>query len=131
MPKRFINPEGLSKPRGYTHVVSARGTLVAIAGQVAWDAAGNLVGAGDLRAQAEQVFRNLQCALEAAGARWQDLVKITVYVVGYRPEHREIVREVRSRFVGTDTAPASTLVGVQALVLPELLIEIDALAVID
>jgi enamine deaminase RidA (YjgF/YER057c/UK114 family) len=66
---RHLQPEGLAKPRGYSHVVAARGTQVFIAGQVAFDAEGRVVGAGDLRAQTEQVFENLQRALAAAGAR--------------------------------------------------------------
>jgi len=124
-------PEGLAKPRGYSHVVSARGTSVYIAGQVAFDAEGRVVGPGDLRAQAEQVFNNLQCALSAAGARIDDLVKLTVFVVNYKPADREVIAEVRGRFMGHRTPPASTMVGVQALVMPELLLEVEAIAVVD
>jgi enamine deaminase RidA (YjgF/YER057c/UK114 family) len=128
---RYLQPVGLSKPRGYSHVVSARGTQVFIAGQVAFDAEGRVVGAGDLRTQTEQVFKNLQHALAAAGARIEDLVKTTIFVVDYKPADRAVIAEVRSRFYGNAEPPASTLVGVQALVVPELMIEIEAIAVID
>jgi len=126
-----LQPNGLAPPRGYSHVVAARGLQVYIAGQVAFDADGRVVGAGDLRAQAEQVFRNLGTALAAAGARVEDLVKTTTFVVGYRPEQRALIAEVRSRFYGQAQPPASTLVGVQALALPELLIEVEAIAVVE
>ena len=131
MSHRHLQPEGLAKPRGYSHVVSARGRHVFIAGQVAFDAEGRVVGAGDLRAQTEQVFKNLQRALAAAGARLEDLVKTTIFVVGYKPADREVIAEVRSRVYGNVEPPASTLVGVQALVVPELMIEIEAVAVVD
>ena len=131
MSRQHLQPEGLAKPRGYSHVVCARGTSVFIAGQVAFDADGRVVGPGDLRAQTEQVFKNLQCALAAAGARIEDLVKTTIFVVGFKPADREVIAEVRSRFYGNHPPPASTLVGVQALVVPELMIEIEAIAVID
>ena len=131
MSHRYLQPEGLSRPRGYSHVVSAHGTSVFIAGQVAFDASGRVVGAGDLRAQTEQVFKNLQRALAAAGASVEDLVKMTVFVVDFKPADREVIAEVRSRFIGPAQPPASTMVGVQALVLPELMIEIEAIAVIE
>jgi enamine deaminase RidA (YjgF/YER057c/UK114 family) len=124
-------PEGLAKPRGYSHVVSARGTCVFVAGQVAFDADGRVVGPDDLRAQTEQVFKNLQCALSAAGARIDDLVKLTIFVVNYKPADREVIAEVRGRFMAQRTPPASTMVGVQALVMPELMVEIEAIAVVD
>ncbi|HSC00719.1 MAG TPA: RidA family protein [Burkholderiaceae bacterium] len=126
-----LQPAGLAPPRGYSHVVSAvHGTAVYIAGQVAFDADGRVVGAGDLRAQTEQAFRNLQRALEAASATFTDLVKTTIFVVDYKPEHRAVIAEVRSRFYGSGEPPASTLVGVQSLVMPELLIEVEAIAVV-
>lgn len=126
-----LQPAGLAPPRGYSHVVGARGLQVYIAGQVAYDADGRVVGTGDLRAQAEQVFKNLGIALAAAGARVEDLVKTTIFVVGYEPAQRAVIAEVRSRFYGSAQPPASTLVGVQALALPELLIEVEAIAVVE
>jgi enamine deaminase RidA (YjgF/YER057c/UK114 family) len=131
MSHRHLQPEGLARPRGYSHAVSARGTSVFIAGQVAFDADGRIVGAGDLRAQTEQVFHNLRRALAAAGARVEDLVKLTVFVVKLKPADREVIAEVRSRFIGNAAPPASTMVGVQALVAPQLMIEIEAIAVIE
>ncbi|OGI66594.1 MAG: translation initiation inhibitor [Candidatus Muproteobacteria bacterium RBG_16_60_9] len=130
--KRFIQPTGLSKPVGYTHTVSVeRGRMVFIAGQVAFDANNNVVGAGDLRAQTEQVFKNLGIALAAAGASYADVVKWTIYVVNFKPADRAVIAEVRKQFLSINPPPASTLIGVQSLVLPELLIEIEAIAVAE
>ena len=131
MPKQFPPVEDLAPPRGYSHVVSATGgTTVYVAGQVALDADGRVVGPGDLRVQTEHVLKNLVRALAAAGARIDDVVKITTFVVDFKPADRDVIREVRARFF-EGTPPASTLVGVQALVMPELMIEIEAIAVID
>lgn len=132
MSRQHHDPETLVRPRGYTHAVAVRGgTTVHVSGQVAFDAQGRVVGEGDLRAQTEQVFANLHVALAAAGAGWQHLVKTTVFVVGLSPAARDIVAEVRARHLAGVTPPASTMVGVTALVRPELLIEIEAVAVID
>src|SRR4051794_21315911 len=80
---RFLSPAGLSTPTGYSHMVAASGgTTVYISGQVAFDAAGTVVGEGDRRRQAEQVFANLQQALTSVGAEFEHLVKITYFVVG-------------------------------------------------
>ena len=76
-------------------------------------------------------MRNVGLALAAAGASYDDIAKITTYVVDYRPEHRAIVGKVRAAFFTSRTPPASTLVGVAALALPELLVEIEAVAVLD
>jgi enamine deaminase RidA (YjgF/YER057c/UK114 family) len=129
--KEFIQPAGLSTPGGYTHVVTARGKMIFIAGQVAYDADAQLVGEGDLKAQAQQVFENLRIALAAAGATFEDVVKLTVYIVNYTPSDRAVLVEVRDRYVSREHPPASTLLGVQSLARPEFLIEIDAIAVTD
>jgi len=130
--KQFINPEGLARPGAYTPVVTARGgKTIWISGQVPHDAAGELVGRNDLPAQIEQVYRNLQFALAGAGATFNDVVKINVYVVDYKPEYRDLLNKVRSRYVSKDNPPASTLVGVQALAREGILVEIEAVAVID
>ncbi len=130
--KKFINPEGLLRPGAYTPtVVASGGRTVYIAGQVAQDEKGEVVGRGDLLAQAEQVYRNLGLALKGAGATFNDLVKINVYVVNFRPEHRDLMSQVRARHVSKDNPPASTLVGVQALAKPEFLVEVEGIAVID
>jgi enamine deaminase RidA (YjgF/YER057c/UK114 family) len=129
--KKFIQPAGLAKPAGYTHTVSAEGgRMVFISGQVAFDANNRIVGAGDLREQTEQVLKNLGVALAAAGATFADIVKWTTYVVNFKPTDRTVIAEVRSRFIAGNPSPASTLIGVQSLVLPELMIEIEALAVV-
>lgn len=125
-----INPAGINTPVGYTHVVKASGgTTVYIAGQVAADASGNVVGAGDLAAQTRQVLTNLQTALAAAGGGFGDVVKMTTFIVNYTPEMRATYRTVRGESI-TGDLPASTLVGVQVLAAPDYLIEIEAIAVI-
>ena len=127
-----LQPAGLVNPGSFTQVVTVRGAkTIHVSGQVAWDADNNIVGAGDLRAQTEQVFKNLQTALAAAGATFANVVKWTTYVVNYKPADRAVIAEVRQRFLGSNTPPASTLIGVQSLVQPELLIEVEAIAVVD
>ena len=123
------NPAPLSKPTGYTHVVEVTGPAktVYIAGQIAFDKEGKIVGAGDMAAQAEQVFKNLQSALEAAGAKFSDVVKMNTYITDMAKA--PAVREVRARYFG-QTAPASTLVQVVALARPELMLEIEVIAVV-
>lgn len=126
------NPPGLSKPTGYSHVAVVSGSRqIHISGQVALDAAGNLVGKGDLAAQTEQVFQNLRAALASAGADFSHVFKMVAYVVGLTPEMLPAVRGVRARYFGDGPYPASTLVGVTALVNPDLLIEIEVVAALD
>jgi enamine deaminase RidA (YjgF/YER057c/UK114 family) len=125
----FINPEAMHAPTGYTHVVEVTaGRPVYIAGQVAFDRAGQLVGPGDIRAQARQVFENLQTALQAVGASFQQVVKLTIYLVD--ATQLPAVRLVRDQYVNTEQPPASTAVEVRALVLEDLLIEVDAVAMV-
>ena len=121
------NPPTLSKPTGYAHVVefNGPGKTVYVAGQIALDKDGNVVGAGNMKAQAEQVFKNLQAALEAAGAKFSDVVKMNTYITDM--EQAPAVREVRARYFG-DTTPASTLVQVARLARPEFLLEIEVIA---
>jgi len=128
----FINPPDLSPTFGWTHVVSVKGgRTIYISGQVAVDRHGQVVGKDDLKAQTELAFENVLRGLKAAGATFNDVLKTTLYVVGLRPEHIPIIREVRSRYVSATHPPASTLVGVSALVGADWLIEIEAVAVID
>ena len=125
----FINPETMHPPTGYTHVVEVTaGRPVYIAGQVALDPAGALVGPGDIRAQALQVFDNLRAALQAVGAGFEQLVKLTFYLVD--ATQLPIVREVRDQYVNLQQPPASTAVEVRRLFRDELLIEVEAVAVI-
>ena len=128
---QHIQPAGLAASPAYTHVVVASGgRTVYISGQVSLDAEGAVVGPGDLTAQTTQVMRNLGTALSAAGATFGDVVKITTYVVDYRPELRPVIAAARSPFFLPGAPPASTLVGVSALAGPEWLIEIEAVAVL-
>jgi enamine deaminase RidA (YjgF/YER057c/UK114 family) len=127
-----LTPAGLFKPAAYTQVVVARGRrTVFLAGQVSIDAQGKLVAPGDFSGQVRQVFANVRIALEGAGATPADVTKITIYIVGYRPEMRPLLGEARSAVFGASTLPASTLVGVQALAEPGFLIEIEAIAMLD
>jgi enamine deaminase RidA (YjgF/YER057c/UK114 family) len=127
----LINPDDLPTPEAYTHVVVATGTrLVFVAGQEPEDERGNLVGAGDLAAQAQQVFANLGRALAAGGARPEQVAKITILVVSYSREQLPVIDEARAGLFG-DHKPADTLVGVEALSRPEFLIEVEAVAVVD
>jgi len=122
-----IVPAGVAPGFGYSHVVAATGRLIAISGQVALDETGQLVGLGDPEAQARQVFENLRRCLAAADATFADVVKLTVYVTDLAT--MTAVRAVRDEYVDTTRPPASSAVQVAGLVLPELLLEIDALAV--
>ena len=130
MKKDYLNPKELNQPKFYTHAVAAEGArkLVYVSGQVSWDAAGAVVGKGDMRAQSEQVFRNVSAALRAAGAGWGDIVKMNGYMVGMNAERVTAYREVRQRFLKEGALPASTLVGVEALVQPDLLLEVEVIA---
>ncbi len=124
-------PEGLLHNPSFSQVVVASGTrTIYTAGQVSIDERGALVGAGDLAAQTEQAMRNVGLALGAAGATYADVVKMTTYVVNYKPEYRSVIGNARAPFFTSETRPASTLVGVAALALPEWLVEIEAVAVV-
>jgi enamine deaminase RidA (YjgF/YER057c/UK114 family) len=126
-----INPEGLPTPTTYTHVIVATGSrMVFIAGQEPEDAQGNLVGSGDLAAQARQVFANLGRALASAGARPEHVTKITIFVVHLLREHLPTIEEARVTLFG-DHKPVDTVVGVETLAGPGYLIEVDAIAVTD
>ena len=126
-----LKPEGIAPANGYSHVVVAQpGKMIFIAGQVANNAQGQLVGKGDLKAQATQVFANLKTALASAGATFDDVVKINWYIKNYSPENLAALREVRNSYVNKTNPPASTLVGVQSLFQEDYLIEVDAVAVI-
>jgi enamine deaminase RidA (YjgF/YER057c/UK114 family) len=130
MTKTSINPDGMSAPVGpYAHVVSAPpgGRLVFCAGAVAFDAGGNVVGEGDIVAQTHQVMENLRMALGAAGATFADVVKVTNYVTDATQWPK--VLPVRAQYL-QEPYPVSTFVEVSALMFPELLIEIEAVAVV-
>ena len=104
------------------------GRLVYVSGQVAWDADGNTVGAGDIRVQAREVFAHLQQVLEAAGGGFEDLLKITTYVTNI--DDYPTVIEVRNEFFAGEL-PASTLIVVEGLFHPEWRLEVEGIAAID
>lgn len=135
MPITLVNPGGLPKVDAYRQVSVATGSkLVFIAGQVAWDADGVTVGEGDLAAQAEQCYLNIGTALAEVGASFDDVAKLTVYVVGWTPDKMPLLMEGITRAatkLGVTPAPPATLLGVAALDVPEHLVEIEATAVID
>ena len=123
---KHINPPGLPRPNGYSHVVEVgAGRTIYVSGQVAMDGAGDVVGPGDIKAQTHQVFENLKAALGAADATLGQVVKITVFMTDV--SQLAGFREVRDTYF-TETPPASSLVEVKRLVRPELLIEIEAVA---
>jgi enamine deaminase RidA (YjgF/YER057c/UK114 family) len=131
MDKQFVNPAALgAPPRFYSHAVAIAGPakLVYVSGQVSWGADGSVVGAGDMRAQCEQVFKNLTSVLRAAGAGWNDVIKMNGYMVGINAGNVAMYRDVRSGYLKAKQLPASTLVGVTSLVQPELLLEVEVLA---
>ncbi|MEU9102065.1 RidA family protein [Streptomyces sp. NPDC048361] len=128
-PTRILAPEGLAPGTGYSHVVWGTGRFVAISGQCALDDKGNVVGEGDPRAQADQIFENLRRCLAAAGATFEDVVKLTYFVTDIA--HLPVIREARDTVIAPDQLPASSAVQVSALFRPELLVEIEAFAVID
>ncbi len=130
MPKTHLNPETLSRPTGYSHVVTVTGgKTVFIAGQVALDRQGNVVGAGDLKAQARAVYENLKAALGAVGASFKDVTKITTYLT--QIDRIAEVREVRAAYFQGLDPPASTTVGVTGLARSELFIEVEAVAFLE
>jgi enamine deaminase RidA (YjgF/YER057c/UK114 family) len=128
-----INPPGLynSVQFGFSHAVRQKGgDTLHLAGQIAWDKEGKLVGAGDLAAQTRQALANLREVLKAAGASPADVVRLRTYVVNHSPEKLgPVLGEIGAFYAGAVPA-ANTFIGVQTLALPELLIEIEATAVV-
>src|SRR5271169_941549 len=123
----LLNPDTMPKARGYSQAIEVHsGKLVYIAGQVALDKDSQLIGKGDFRSQAEQVFANLKAAVEAAGGKFRDVIKLNYYVLDM--SDLPMVREVRDRFIDTANPPASTAVQVSRLFREEFLIEVEAIA---
>ncbi|MFD4831704.1 RidA family protein [Streptomyces uncialis] len=131
----LVNPEGLPEVGAYRQVSVASGSrLVFVAGQVAWDADGVTVGEGDLAAQVERCYLNVATALAGVGASFDDVAKLTVYVVDWTPDKMPLFAEGVARAaakLGTTPVPPGTLIGVAALDVPEHLVEVEATAVID
>src|SRR4051794_6880349 len=118
----------MAKPTGYSYAVKKTGTPVFISGQVALDGDGKLVGENDIEAQVEQVFRNLRTVAEACGATLDDVVKITVFVTD--PSYRPAVAAARQRHFNEGAYPASTYLVVAGLAVPQLLVEVEAVAIV-
>jgi 2-iminobutanoate/2-iminopropanoate deaminase len=128
MEKTVLHSSKLAKPAGIFSpgVKVPAGQLIFVSGQVARNAAGETVGKGDIRAQTRQTLENVKAVLEAAGATMDDIVKVTVFVTDV--SHFKAIHEVRAEYFRHDY-PASTLVEVKSLVSPDLMIEIEAVAV--
>jgi enamine deaminase RidA (YjgF/YER057c/UK114 family) len=131
----LVNPRGLPEIDAYRQVSVATGSkLVFVAGQVSWDADGVTVGAGDLAAQVERCYLNVATALAGVGASFDDVAKLTVYVVDWAPDKMPLfldgVRRAAGKLGGTPVPPG-TLIGVAALDVPEHLVEVEATAVIS
>jgi enamine deaminase RidA (YjgF/YER057c/UK114 family) len=130
---KYIQPEGLfdSQQYGFAHVAVSEGTkIINIAGQVAWDKDQNIVGKGDIKAQATQALENIKTALHSAGALLEDISSMRIYVVQYQPEHGLLIYEALKSFFPAERFPASTWIGISALATPDFLVEIEAMAVI-
>lgn len=134
MLKQHLNPETLfhSLPIGFSQAVVAEGgKTVYLSGQTAWDTNKQIVGGNDLGEQACQALRNVKLGVEAAGGRLADVVSLRLYVVNPKPGDMLTVGETLREFFDADKPPTSTWLGVTSLAMPEFLIEIEAIAVID
>ncbi len=130
MEKTYLQPKNVPKPAGdYSQgLMVKKGTLVVLSGQVAWDVNGNLVGKGDIKAQAKQVFENLKNMLASAGATFKDVVKLGIFLKNI--EDFGALKEVRAQYL-TAPFPPTTLLIVKNLARDEWLLEIEAMAVVD
>ena len=126
--KTVINPPEMAAPTGYSYAIKKTGTPVFISGQVALDGKGSLVGENDVAAQVEQVFANLRSVVSACGGTLDDVVKITIYVTN--ASYRPAVAAARQRHFKEGQYPASTYLVVAGLAVPQLLVEIEAVAMI-
>ena len=129
---KFINPSTVSAPKGYSHAAEIDlGTckMLIISGQVAIDSKGNLVGKGDFNKQAEQIFQNIKNIVESAGGNMNNIVKLGFYVLDVN--QIAALRSVRDKFVNVKTPPASTLVQVSKLFRDDILLEVEATAIIS
>jgi enamine deaminase RidA (YjgF/YER057c/UK114 family) len=132
MKKYIAQPAGLFPTKANSHVVTVTGgTTIHICGQVALDENWKIVGEGNFAAQVNKAFENVGFALKAAGAQFSDIVRMTVYIVNMGPEHREPLLQARQKYFQAPKNPAVTVIGVQALGVPGLMIEVEVTAVID
>jgi len=128
---KFMNPVGLSVPKGYSHAVKVDlGTcyMLLLSGQIALDNKGEVTGKGDMGRQTEQVFRNIKAIVEAAGGTMDHVVKIGVYLTDI--SQVQAFRDARNKFINAQSPPASTLVQVSKLIRDDLLVEVEATAII-
>ena len=133
MPKQTINPPNLfpSLQYGFSQIVTTTaGTTVYLSGQVAWDASQQIVGAGDLRAQAWQSLENVATAVQAAGGTLSDVVSMRIYIVEEVLDQSRHISDALKAFFPSEHAPATTWIGVRALANADFLIEIEAIAVL-
>lgn len=127
----YLKPQGLWNVPLFSQVTTARiGKLVFVSGQLSWDEKGKALFPGDLEAQTRKAYENMKLALAVAGARLEDVVKYNLYVKNLDADKWKVISKVRREFISQDHPPASTMVGVTGLVLEELLIEIEAYAVV-
>lgn len=125
--KRFVNPGTMAALDGFTHAVRL-GFTTYVSGEVPLDSAGQLVGPGDLRAQARQAFANLALVLRIAGNEPSDILKLTVYVVNYHPGDLDVIRSAAPQFFPERNPPAGIVLGVQSLPKEGMLIAVDCIA---
>lgn len=134
MNKEFINPPALPNwEESFTQVIVVRGVptqTVYVSGQVAVDQDQNLIGEGDLGAQAMKAFQNLETALAAGGATTEDVVRLNIYVKDYKPADAAAVSAALRRYFPHKHLPTSTWLGVQSLAKEGFLIEVDAVALV-
>lgn len=134
MTNEYINPASIynSTRMGFSQAVKANGKMtIYCSGQVAWDKDSNTIGVEDVGAQATQALENLKVVLSEAGAQVSDIVRLRTYVVDLNPSLLEPIGHAVGKFYDGTTPAANTLIGVQALALPEFLIEIEATAEIE
>jgi enamine deaminase RidA (YjgF/YER057c/UK114 family) len=128
MTKHYLNPPSLfdAQPFGFSQIVSCSNGTAYISGQTAWDTEGKLSRGGDFSAQLNAALENLVKAVEAIGGSAADIVRVRLYIVNHVPAYLETVGQTMTKLFGPDALPASTLIGVAQLAVPELLVEIEA-----
>jgi 2-iminobutanoate/2-iminopropanoate deaminase len=134
MPKKVFNPPELfpSLQYGFSQIVTATGgTTIYLSGQVGWDVSQQIVGPGDLHAQARQALRNVETAVRIAGGDLSDVVSMRIYIVHSQMGNSRAIREALQEFFPGDSPPATTWIGVQSLANADFLVEIEAIAVIE
>jgi enamine deaminase RidA (YjgF/YER057c/UK114 family) len=134
MSRQSLQPTDLfpSANYGFAQVVSAEGKkMIFCAGQTAWDKDNNIIGGDDLAKQMEKTLQNIETAVKEAGGELKDVCRLTIYVIDYNPGMLDTIAGVLNSFFDKDALPVNTLLGIQALALPEFLVEMEATAMID